>query len=150
LTCSLYARQQDSWHLHGYYEVMMPYKFQRPNKQVSPAIVWVQVIPAGSTAKFPVVFSDSRVQHFQQTVEYVVNGCHIFTFQVLHSPSRSALPCLALLRLLSIALSILKCCTFYIQLHIGLLHCFATCMFFVLGTLNADQFHGPTTPSRLK
>ncbi|DBA78771.1 TPA: putative protein fap47 [Trebouxia sp. C0004] len=41
-----------------------------------------QVIPAGSTAKFPIVFSDSRVQHFQQTVEYVVNGCHIFTFQV--------------------------------------------------------------------
>ncbi|KAL0021413.1 hypothetical protein WJX79_003538 [Trebouxia sp. C0005] len=41
-----------------------------------------QVIPAGSTAKFPVVFSDSSVQHFQQTVEYVVNGCHIFTFQV--------------------------------------------------------------------
>ena len=46
------------------------------------ASLWVQVIPAGSTAKFPVVFQASKVQHYQQTVEYVVNGCHIFTFQV--------------------------------------------------------------------
>ena len=44
--------------------------------------VQVQVVPPGSTAKFPVVFQASQVQHYQQTVEYVVNGCHIFTFQV--------------------------------------------------------------------
>ncbi|KAL3150262.1 hypothetical protein ABBQ32_000114 [Trebouxia sp. C0010 RCD-2024] len=41
-----------------------------------------QVIPPNSTAKFPVVFQASKVQHYQETVEYVVNGCHIFTFQV--------------------------------------------------------------------
>jgi len=113
------------WHLHGYYEVTTPYTFHRPNKQISLAIVAVQVIPAGSTAKFPVVFSDSRVQHFQQTVEYVVNGCHIFTFQVLQSPFRSALS-------LSCAVALIFKCTVHVgvleflhptALRTGLLHC---------------------------
>ena len=41
-----------------------------------------QVIPAGATAKFPIVFQAAHVQHSHQTVEYVVNGCHLFNFQV--------------------------------------------------------------------
>lgn len=122
---------------------------------MSPASVWVQVIPAGSTAKFPVVFSNSRVQHFQQTVEYVVNGCHIFTFQVLHTPSRSALP-------LSCAVALtLNCtlsnCTAYVGMleflhpsaqHIGLLHCnmHTVCV----GHIECRPVAQPTTPSWLK
>ena len=45
----------------------------------------VQVIPAGGTAKFPITLEASKVQHYNQVVEYFVNGCQIFTFQVLIS-----------------------------------------------------------------
>ena len=44
--------------------------------------VYIQVIPPGGTAKFTVTLAASTVQHYQQMVEYFVNGCHIFTFQV--------------------------------------------------------------------
>ena len=46
------------------------------------ALGYVQVIPPNSTAKFPVIFQATKVQQYSQTVEYIVNGCHIFTFQV--------------------------------------------------------------------
>ena len=46
--------------------------------------VCVQVIPPNSTAKFPVTFQATKVQQYHQSVEYIINGCQIFTFQVHH------------------------------------------------------------------
>jgi len=60
-------------------------------------------------------------------------------------------PCLVLLRLLSIAhsqiaLRMLECWSFCIHLHSILVSCIATCILFVLGTLNADQLHSRQRP----
>lgn len=43
---------------------------------------FVQVIPPGGVAKFPVVLCVPHVTSFQQQVEYVINGCHFFSFEV--------------------------------------------------------------------
>ncbi|KAK9828703.1 hypothetical protein WJX72_001600 [[Myrmecia] bisecta] len=41
-----------------------------------------QVIPPGATAKFPIGLCVPHVTSFHQTVEYVVNACQIFSFEV--------------------------------------------------------------------
>lgn len=55
----------------------------RCHAAANPVVMSVQVIPPGGTAKLTITLAATKVQHYQQMVEYFLNGCHIFTFQVM-------------------------------------------------------------------